>query len=245
MTAEIRVNTDEQEGGLPFLAHIEELRQRLIKVVLSIIIFAIAAYYFSDILVDYFIKPIGTVYFRQPTGAFLVRLKIAGFAGLVLAIPVLLYQFWMFVIPGLYRREIRYLVPVTVLGTLFFLGGGAFCFFLVIPRAMEFLKSFATPNLLPLIDVSEYFSFVFWMCVAFGAVFQLPIVAFFLGRIGLITSHTLGRGRRLAVVIILVVAALITPTPDAFSMMLLAAPLYILYEVSILVVRFTGVRREE
>ncbi len=234
-----------QSGELPFLGHIEELRQRLIKVIVAILIFAVAAYFFSDHLVNYLIKPVGTVYFRQPTGAFMIRLKVAGFAGLVLAIPVVLYQFWMFVIPGLYRREIKYLIPVTILGTFFFFGGWAFCFFLVIPQAMDFLRSFATPNLLPLIDVSEYFSFVFWMCVAFGAVFQLPIIAYFLGKIGLIAPSTLRKGRRIAIVVILVVAALITPTPDAFSMLLLAVPLYVLYEVSIFVVRLTGVRRDE
>jgi sec-independent protein translocase protein TatC len=228
---------------MPFLQHIEELRRRLIKVVVSILVLAVVAYFFADKLVDYFVKPIGTVYFRNPTGAFMIRMKVAGFAGLVLATPIVLYQFWMFIIPGLYRREIKYLIPVTILGTIFFLGGGAFCFFLVVPQAMQFLQSFATETLRPLIDVSDYFSFVFWMCVAFGAVFQLPIIAYFLGRIGLITSATLSRGRRFAIVAILVVSALITPTPDAFSMLLLAVPLYILYEISIIVVRMTGVRK--
>lgn len=244
--AELHQDDSELQGGaLPFLGHIEELRQRLIKVIVAILVFAVAAYFVADRLVEYLIKPIGTVYFSQPTGAFMIRLKVAGFAGLVMAIPVVLYHFWMFVIPGLYKREIKYLIPVTILGTIFFFGGWAFCFFLVIPQAMEFFRSFATPNLLPLIDVSEYFSFVFWMCVAFGAVFQLPIIAYFLGKIGLIAPSTLRKGRRIAIVIILVVAALITPTPDAFSMMLLAVPLYILYEISILVVRLTGVRRDE
>lgn len=244
MAANQPPQTEEPPTSLPFLEHIEELRWRLIKVIVAIIVFAIGAYFFADKLIDYLVKPVGTVYFRNPTGAFMIRVKVAGFAGLVLATPVVLYQFWMFVIPGLYKREIKYLVPVTILGTLFFIGGGAFCFFLVVPQAMQFLQSFATDTLKPLIDVSDYFSFVFWMCVAFGAVFQLPIVAYFLGRIGLISSSTLSRGRRFALIAILVVSALITPTPDAFSMLLLAVPLYILYEISIVVVRLTAVRKE-
>ncbi len=238
------MGTESPGGNMPFLEHIEELRQRLIKIILSIIFFSIIAYFFSDVLVEEIVKPVGTVYFRQPTGAFMLRVKLAGFAGLVLAIPVVLFQFWRFVIPGLYKREVKYLVPVTILGTLFFFGGAAFCFFGVIPNAIKFLQEFGTENVRPLIDVSDYFSFVFWMCVAFGAVFQLPIIAYFLGRIGLITAGTLRRGRRFAVIGILIVAAIITPTPDAFSMMLLAVPLYVLYEISIFVVQLTGIRRE-
>jgi sec-independent protein translocase protein TatC len=228
---------------MPFLEHVEELRRRLIKIIVSILVLGIAAYLFSDHLVTYLVKPVGTVYFRQPTGAFMIRVKVAFFAGLILSIPVVLYQFWMFVIPGLYKREINFLLPVTVLGTLFFFGGTAFCFFLILPNALTFLKEFGTENVKPLLDVSDYFSFVFWMCIAFGAVFQLPIVAFFLGRLGIVSSTMLARGRRYALVIILVVAALITPTPDAITMSLLAAPLYILYEVSIIVVRITGKER--
>lgn len=238
------IGEDSTGGDMPFLEHIEELRKRLIKMILAIMFFAVIAYFFSDKLVEYMVKPVGTVYFRQPTGAFMLRIKLAGFAGLVMAIPVILFQFWRFVIPGLYKREVKYLVPVTILGTLFFFGGGAFCFLGVIPNAIKFLQDFGTENVRPLIDVSDYFSFVFWMCVAFGAVFQLPIVAYFLGRIGLITAKTLRKGRRFAIIAILVVAAVITPTPDAFSMMLLAVPLYVLYEISIFVVQFTGIRKE-
>lgn len=238
------ISTESAGGDMPFLEHIEELRQRLIKVILCMIFFSVIAYFFSEQMVDFIVKPVGTVYFRQPTGAFMLRVKLAGFAGLVMSIPVILFHFWRFVIPGLYKREVKYLVPVTILGTLFFFGGAAFCFLGVIPNAIKFLQDFGTETVKPLIDVSDYFSFVFWMCVAFGAVFQLPIVAYFLGRIGLIAASTLRRGRRFAVIAILIVAALITPTPDAFSMMLLAVPLYILYEVSIFVVQFTGVRKD-
>lgn len=238
--------SDQVKGGeMPFLEHIEELRQRLIKVVATILITSIVAYLFSEQVVNYFVKPVGTVYFRNPTGAFSIRIKVSLFIGLAAAVPVIIYHFWKFVVPGLYAREIKFLIPVTLFGTIFFFGGASFCFFFVIPAAMKILLSFGTDTVQSLIDVSDYFSFVFWMCVAFGAVFELPILAYFFGKIGFITSRTLRKGRRIAVVLIAIAAAIITPTPDAFNMLLLAVPLYILYEVSILVVRFTGSREKE
>lgn len=242
--------TDDRQGvevkgaEMPFLEHIEELRQRLIKVVATILITSIVAYLFSEQVVNYFVKPVGTVYFRNPTGAFSIRIKVSLFIGLAAAIPVIIYHFWKFVVPGLYSREVKFLIPVTVFGTIFFFGGASFCFFFVIPAAMQILLSFGTDAVQSLIDVSDYFSFVFWMCVAFGGVFELPILAYFFGKIGFITSRTLRKGRRIAVVLIAIASAVITPTPDAFNMMMLAVPLYILYEVSILVVRFTGSREK-
>lgn len=244
MTEDNLGNGVRKRGEMPFLHHIEELRQRLIRIIATILAFSIIAYVFADYLLDYLVKPIGTVYFREPTGAFSVRIKVSLFAGLAAAIPVVLYQLWKFIVPGLKDREIRFLIPVTVLGTLFFFLGASFCFLFVVPAAMKILQSFATENIRALIDVSEYFSFVFWMCIAFGGVFELPIIAYFLGKIGMITAGTLRRGRRIAIVIIVIVAAVITPTPDVFNQMLLAVPLYILYEVSIIVVHFTGKRKD-
>jgi sec-independent protein translocase protein TatC len=230
-------------SDLPLLDHLEELRQRLIRAMASILIFSIIAYIFSDRLVDLVVKPVGVVYFREPTGAFMVRIKISLFLGILASVPVLLYHFWKFVVPGLYEHEAKYLTPIIVFGTLFFFGGAAFCFFLVVPIAMEFLKEFGTENMKAWIDIKEYFSFVMWLCLAFGAVFELPILSFFLGKIGIITSKMLSKGRRYAIIGILVLATVITP-PDVFSQVMLGVPLYILYEVSIVVVRLTG-RREE
>lgn len=234
---------ESNSGDLPLLDHLEELRQRLIRVFATILIFSIIAYIFSDRLVDILVKPVGTVYFREPTGAFMVRVKMAAFCGIMASVPVILYHFWKFVVPGLYERESKYLFPIVIFGTLFFFGGAAFCFFLVMPIAMHFLTQYGTENLKPLIDIKEYFSFVFWICLAFGAVFELPIIAFFLGKLGIITSRFLSKGRRYAIVTILFVGMVLTP-PDIFSQLMLAVPLYLLYEISIFVVRFTG-RREK
>jgi sec-independent protein translocase protein TatC len=151
---------------------------------------------------------------------------------------------WQFVVPGLYDSEVRVVVPVVIFSTLFFLSGAAFCFFLVMPVGIKFLLGFGTEKMKPLIAIGSYVSFVGWMTVAFGAVFQLPIVSFFLGRLGIISSRMMRRGRRYAVVGILFVAAAVTPSPDVFSQLMLAGPLYLLYEASVVLVRLTG-RREE
>jgi len=237
-------STEKTRADMPFLDHIEELRQRLISVLATLLIGSIIAYVFSEGLVDLLVKPVGVVYFREPTGAFMVRIKVSVFLAILACVPLILYHFWKFVAPGLYARESRSLLPVITLGTLFFFTGTAFCFLLVVPLAMDFLTGFSTDNVKAWIDIREYFSFVFWMCLAFGAVFELPIVSFFLGRVGLIPSKQLARGRRYAVVGILFVGMIITP-PDAFSQMMLAVPLYLLYEVSIVVVRLTGLERDE
>ncbi|MCK4856599.1 MAG: twin-arginine translocase subunit TatC [candidate division Zixibacteria bacterium] len=234
---------DHDTDDLPLLEHLEELRQRLIRILASLLIFSIISYLFSDYLLDQVVKPVGVVYFREPTGAFMVRIKISLFCGIMISVPVILYHFWKFVVPGLYAREIKHLLPVVMFGTLFFFGGAAFCYLVVVPIAMDFLKSFATENVKAWIDIKEYFSFVIYMCLAFGVVFELPIISYFFGKIGIVTSKMLSRWRRYALVIILVLAMVLTP-PDVFSQMLLALPLYLLYEVSIIVVRLTG-RREE
>ena len=230
---------------MSFLEHLEELRRRLISCGATVLILSIVGYFFSGSMIDFITKPVGQVYFMSPTEGFAVRIKISLFAGLIASIPVILYQLWRFIAPGLYKHEIRMVLPVVFFGTLFFLGGSAFCFFLVLPVGVKFLIGFGTENLKPLISVGRYLSFAAWMTLAFGAVFELPIIAYFLGKVGLITHRTLSRGRRYAIVIILFVAGVITPTPDAFSQLMLAVPLYVLYEVSILLVRFTGKRKPE
>lgn len=226
---------------MSFLEHLEELRWRLVKSVATVLAFSIAAYFFSDAILDLITKPLDVpVYFMAPTEAFAVRIKLSLLAGVVFALPVIFYQVWQFVVPGLYAREVRMVIPVVLLATLFFIAGAGFCFFLVIPKAMGFLMGFGTEKLKPMIAVGRYVSFVGWMTFAFGAVFELPIASFLLGRLGIVSSRMLRGGRRYAVIGILILAAIATPTPDAFSQLMLAGPLYVLYEVSIVVVRLTG-----
>ncbi len=231
-----------QPREMSFLEHLEELRWRLVKSVGAVLVFSIITYFFTDQIIDFITRPIDQVYFTSPTEAFGVRIKLSLFTGLIVGLPVIFYQIWQFVVPGLHRHETRLVIPITILATLFFLIGASFCFFLVMPIGMTFLLGFGTAKLKPLISIGEYVSFVGWMTLGFGAVFELPIISYFLGRLGIIQSSMLRRGRRWAIVIILIVAGAITPSPDMFSQVLLAGPLYILYEISILIVRFTGRR---
>lgn len=232
--------TDAHE--MSFLEHLEELRWRLVKSAGTILLFSIVAYFFADPILDFLTRYIDAVYFNAPTEAFSVRIKLSIIVGLMAALPVVFWQIWQFIVPGLYRNEARLVIPVVILATISFVGGAAFCFFLVLPVGMKFLLGFGTEKIQPLISVGRYISFVTWMCLGFGVVFELPIVCFFLGRIGLIDSGMLKRVRRYAIVAILVLAAAITPSPDMFSQVMLAAPLYVLYELSIVIVRLTGRR---
>jgi sec-independent protein translocase protein TatC len=211
----------------------------------SVLILSIIGYFFAEYMIDFLIRPVGEVYFMAPTEAFGVRIKISLFAGLMASIPIILYQLWKFVVPGLYKHEVHLVVPVVFFGTLFFLIGAVFCFMVVLPVGVKFLVGFGTENLKPLISVGKYLSFALWMVLAFGVVFELPVISFFLGKAGIITHRTLSKGRRYAIVGILLLAGAITPSPDVFSQLMLAGPLYFLYEVSILLVRYTGTRKPE
>jgi len=225
---------------MSFLGHLEELRHRLIKSIASVLLLSIVFYFFSERVIDYLTIPVSVTYFTSPTEAFSIRIKLSLILGLMASIPLVLYQIWKFVVPGLTKKEVKYVFPVVFFSSLFFLGGASFCYFLVLPLGIKFLLGFQTERLLPLIKIGDYVSFVAWMVLAFGLVFQLPILTFFLGKIGLVSSLTLRKGRKYAFLGILILAAVLTPSPDVFSQLLLAIPLYVLYEVSIIVVRITA-----
>ncbi len=224
-----------KEKEMSFLDHLEEFRSRLIKCLVTIIIFSIIAFFYSDKLIDFIAKPLPGVYFMGPAEAVYVRMKIAMILGAIISSPVILYQLWQFVVPGLLEKEVKVVVPLVILSTLSFLIGSSFAFFVVLPYMIKFLLSFGTDKLHPWIKIDDYLSFIGYTTLIFGAVFELPIVSYFLGKIGIISSMTLKKGRRYAIVAILILAAFVTPTPDVFNMMLLAVPLYVLYEVSIIV----------
>lgn len=226
-----------------FLDHLEEFRSRIIKCLVSVLIFSIVTYFFSDYVIDFLAKPISKVYFMSPTEAFAVRVKMSIILGIILSVPVIFYQIWKFIVPGLFEREVRAVVPAVLFSTLFFLIGGAFYFFIVFPMAIQFLMGFGTDKLEPMIKIGAYISFISYTTLAFGAVFELPVVAYFLGRLGIITDKTLRKGRRYAILGIVILAATITP-PDIFSQVMLAIPLYFLYEISIIVLKATQKRKE-
>lgn len=226
-----------EQKEMSFLGHLEELRGRIIKCLISVIFFSIVAYFFSERLIDFLTQPIPEVYFMSPTEAFSTRIKISLIAGLIVSVPMLFYHLWQFVVPGLLAREIKMVIPVVLSSTIFFLIGAVFCFLFVMPLSIKFLLAFGTEKLKPMIKISDYISFVSYLTLAFGAVFELPVIFYFLGKLGIVSPQTLVRGRKFAIVGILILSAVITPTPDVFTQLMLAGPLYFLYEVSIVVVR--------
>jgi sec-independent protein translocase protein TatC len=176
--------------------------------------------------------------FLSPTEGFWMNMKISMVAALILALPVIFQQLWSFVSPGLHMKEKKYVVPFVVTATGLFLVGGAFCFFIVLPFAMGFLLTYKLGDfMMPMLSVGQYVDFCLKFVLAFGAVFELPIIIVFFTKMGFVTPKTLAKHRKYAVLIAFVVAAILTPTPDVFNQTLMAVPMIVLYEVGILMSR--------
>lgn len=232
------------EKRMPFLEHLEELRWRIIKCLVTVTVLSIGCYFVSKQIQWFLTSPFPDqlVFLALPEG-FLVRLKISLFAGLILGLPIIFYQIWQFVVPGLLEKERKYIPTVVVISTVCFLIGAAFARFIMIPIAIRFLMSFETADLVGTIRVNNYLSFIITLIIVFGIVFEMPILAFFLTRIGLITPQFLRSKRRYGIVVILILAALLTP-PDIVSQVLLGGPMIVLYEISIAVSSIALRRRE-
>lgn len=231
---------------LPFTAHLEELRSRLIKCFLAVVAGFAACYGVSDRLFEAFVAPLARA---LPEGShlamirvqegFVAHLKVGILAAIVVASPVIFYQAWKFVAPGLYPQEKRLVWPFVGAATLFFLLGTSFAFWVVFPFGFRFLLGYATGGIQATISMEAYLDFATKLMLAFGVVFELPVVVFFLARMGVLTHRPLARSRGYALVIIAVVSSILTP-PDPFTMILMAIPLYGLYELSIAVARLAG-----
>ncbi len=227
-------------NSMPFLEHLEELRWRLIKSVLSIIVCAFVAFNFAEYLVVFIRRPLGDIqlYNIAVTGTFYAYIKISLISGLLVALPFVFYQVWSFIAPGLYKKERLMIIPLVLISTILFLVGAGFCFQYVLPLSFDFLIGFGGGQIENTITIGSYISFVGLLLMAFGFGFQMPLLSYFLGKMGVINAKMLGKGRRYAIVAILIVGAIITP-PDVFTQFMLAGPLYILYEISIIIVRVT------
>ena len=226
-------DTDPNEQKMSFFDHLEELRYRLIVILATFLACFLAIYPFAESLFIILRKPIAEqLYMLSPAEAFVVYLKIAMFGGLIVSLPMTLYQLWAFVAPGLYRHEKRYGVAFIALGMLFFSIGGGFAYAVVLPFGLKFLLGYGGDLIKPIISVSNYITFATTTISMFGVVFELPLLAVFLARMGIITPALLKAQRRMAILGAFVVGAIFSP-PDAFSQILLAVPLVILYEISI------------
>lgn len=234
----------EDTERLPFTAHLEELRTRLIKCLAAVVAAFAGCYTVSQTLFDFVFAPLirvlttqgGTLTIHRVQEAFLTHMKLALLAAVFVASPVILYQLWKFVAPGLYRHERRYVWPFVGTATLFFFAGASFAYWVVLPFGLEFLLGMAGQQVQNFLSIEEYLSFSTKLLLAFGTVFEMPLVVFFLARMGLITHKPLARNRGYALIVILIAAAILTP-PDVFTQVLMAVPLYLLYEISIVVAR--------
>ncbi len=233
---------------MSILEHLEELRSRLIKILIAAGIGFGIGYYFSETLFGYLTRPLTNVLpkgtsliFTSITEAFFTYLKVGLLAGVFIASPFILYQIWAFISPGLYKKERRALIPVTFVSVILFIAGAAFGYFVVFPFGFKFLISnYTTEMIKPMPTMREYFSLVTWMLLAFGAIFELPVVIYLLSRFGIVSHKGLRKFRRYAILGAFILGAILTPTPDIFNQAMMAGPLIVLYEISIWVAYFFG-----
>ncbi len=252
------------DAKMPFLAHLEELRKRLIVCFSAIGIAFPLVFYFRTTLLQLLQWPLTTdvimgrrfpfiAFHAKPPIAKLTALgpaetlwthfKVAFIAGLFVALPVVLYQIWKFVEPGLLPKERRFALPFVVLSTLMFFLGALFCFFIVLPLALQFLLTF-DPTIQQMPRFSEYADFTLKFLLAFGVIFELPLAMTIAARLGIVTPQFLARNRKYAILINFIIAAILTPTPDVFNQSLMALPMCLLYEVGILAARIVARRRK-
>lgn len=240
----------ETEEKIPFTAHLEELRKRLITSFVAVGIGFALSYGFKEKLFQILTQPLISVMKQGETliytglpEAFFTFLKVSFLSGFMIASPVIIYQFWMFVAPGLYDREKRLLIPIVILSSFFFIGGALFGYFIVFPYGFDFFLGFATETIRPMPSMKEYLSFSAKLLLAFGLVFELPLVITFLAKLGIVTVPFLKKNRKYALLLFFVGAAILTP-PDVVTQVMMALPLMVLYEISIIGARIFGRKKE-
>ena len=236
-------------GKLPFTGHLEELRKRLIVCFVAVGIGFVLSYGFKEQLFQILARPLITVMaaddkliFTGLPEAFFTYLKVAFLSGIMLSTPIILYEFWMFVAPGLYRKEKHILLPIVFLSTFFFLGGSLFGYFVVFPFGFKFFLGFASETIKPLPSMKEYLGFSAKLLLAFGLVFELPLIITFMSKMGLVTVKFLKKNRKYALLLFFAAAAILTP-PDVVTQIMMALPLMLLYEISIIGARIFGKKK--
>ncbi|MEI6126040.1 MAG: twin-arginine translocase subunit TatC [Pseudomonadota bacterium] len=240
-----------EDEKLPLTSHLEEFRKRLIVCLIATAIGFSISYYYSEQIFSILSRPLSNVLpegssfiFTGITEAFITYLKLSFFSGIFLASPVIIYEIWRFVAPGLYEKEKSSILPFVFLATVFFVGGTVFCYIIVLPAAFKFFVGYNTQYIKMLPSLGEYLSFSCVFLLSFGVVFELPVFIVCLAKLGIITEKQLRSNRKLVIIGAFVVAAILTPTPDAINQSLIAVPLIILYELSILTVKFLAKKRD-
>lgn len=246
MSEEPQIPTGEQPE-MSFFDHLEELRWRIVKALIGVVIGMILCWVFIDFIMDeIFLRPITVINANlrpgqqtinlqnlKPFGQVFLYMQVAIIGGVLLSLPNILYQVWAFIAPGLMPKERRYIRSIVAFSSICFLGGVAFAYFLMLPAALNFFAGFGSTTIENNIAVNEYMSFVVSMLLAAGVVFELPMVSWFLSKLGILTPAFMRKYRRHSIVIIFVLSAFLTPGTDPVSQVLLAVPLMVLYELSI------------
>jgi len=247
-----------EDVRMPITEHLGDLRKSISISLIALLVTFAAAFTVSEHILDIMMFPLKysldfsvrelylhfvsddklggntKLVFLAPAEAFWMNIKISIVAGLILALPVIFYQFWKFISPGLLPKEKKYVLPFVLSATGLFLFGAAFCLFIVLPFAMDFLLTYKVGDfLMPMLSVGQYVDFCLKFILAFGIVFELPIVIVFLTKMGIVNPRTLAKNRKYSVLIAFVLAAFLTPTPDVFNQTLMAVPMILLYEVGI------------
>ncbi len=235
-------NPNDKEQG--FFQHLEELRGRLFKAVLAILVGCVGTGYFvNDIMNLILLRPAILAKLElqnlRPFGQQFLYVKVVLVSGFVVAFPLIMYQLWKFIEPGLYEHERRWAGRITALTTICFMLGVSFAYFVMIPGMLQFTVSFGSVNIKNIIDIGEYFSFIMMTILGAGLIFELPMITFVLSSIGIVSAQMMRKYRRHAVIAILLIAAILTPSPDPINQLIFACPLYVLYEISIVIARLT------
>jgi len=248
---------DLEESRMPFLSHLKELRDRVRNAAIAFVLAFGICFYFAGEIYTWLEAPIANAWASNPklgefkmtfatlTEPFWVNMSVALWAGIFVASPVIFYQLWKFIAPGLYKRERKMTIAFAVFSAIFFIAGALFCYEFVLNRIYGFLLNYGTEKQIPTIMLQGYLDLTRDMMLAFGAVFEMPLLIFFLSIIGMVTHRGLWKFNRWFVVIAFVVGAILTPSPDVVSQLMMAAPMIVLYNLSIIVSWYVTVKREK
>jgi len=231
------------ENEMSFIDHLEELRWRIVKAAIAVLIVGIGAAFFSDFLVkDVLMGPLKHVGLKAqvltPYGIMLLYMEVVLVAAIIISMPIILFQLWQFIAPGLLPNERKYVWWIIFFTSLCFFSGVIFAYFVLVPTALKFFSEFGTDTFELKVSADNYISFLLSLILGAGLVFELPMISYFLSKLGLLTPIFMRKYRRHAIVIILIISAVVTPTPDIITQSLLAAPMILLYEISIFISKY-------
>ena len=237
---------DYRSFRMPLVEHLEELRKRIVISIVALGASATLCFIFKGYLLEFLVAPLHgkQLITLAPTESFMTAFKVSLYAGFLLASPVIIYEIWAFVAPGLKTKEKRVTILAAFFSSLLFLGGVAFCWWFVVPRALPFLLNYQSDYFHPQVQASKYFSFITLFLLGFGIIFELPALLLTLARVGFVNSKQLAKNRRYAILAAAVISAALTPSQDAVSMLAMAVPFIFLYEISIHLSRLVQKKRQ-